>query len=941
MSETNEDAASQGENQSGFGSGANNEDKPTSPVGGGDPEDQDAQWSPPSKQTPSKQATMRYVSGANEVNRQKMVDYLSMQRWSFTTLLDLPPVVMLWGVLIVALSVQAHTEASFAVKTSLVSHIETITALPNMGVAPAQVISDRFVMNSSCSCSCAYQASQLCAPPQANVSVAWNGTLSLSTLQTLRDKAFAYASVATVSSLGWDSLRSTDDVMFWLQHGLIPDIWHQVKPETPLEISSLFPGRAGTGSWPQAPQVPPGTLLHWTHIIGGLRLRQYRVKTADCSLDSKIAQRYSQTCYGSTPDVSAFGPGSLSYAEGYIPTSGVPGAYDVLISVDQDVNAVVQEIYYMLMEQHWLGPSSTSLYIQMAVLNAEAVPPLMGFIQIIFTFKASGGLDSLITVQTVAAEPYPSLLYLLLDVCWAFLVIALLLQQLFKAWRHWKGKGKDLRYWTLWNLIDWMVLFASLGLAIFFLVVNQAIRNISALVSDLPQVPPASAGQTAMQAYNTNWSVIIDQMQSVATWWSTFRIATFWYLMLLTALHFKIFRGQPKLAQLATIVAHAAMDLVHFLFFFVIVLFNFAYCGYMIFGLQLADWSTADKAINSSARAMIGDLNVAAMYSVAPVSTMVWYFFLIIAMTLMMFNLILAMTLDHYQSVKASCGSNTGIVLQLRLMVKDQIDRLRDKSWLYCLTCCCRRHDSIPSLNNLLEEFMSRSRLPEKEKAGIRSGVLGAKFFRKEREQDVFSGVAAERITELGEPVDVDMLEMKLDLDYGSHLSEGCLSHASHEYDPEDAKLAQLRQLVNIAEDAILNMNTRLEKCDAYATGNVQTLSTQLMSLETLVHGCLQELVIIAGQAGVPCKSEVKKQAGQAHHGAADGAGLRMVSKLDKNAGTNAANPSKMQGLFLRHGEGPTSGATTSKSLSIDTWHRANKMLDKKGKKLATPTARR
>lgn len=892
-----------------------------------------------SKSSPSKRRMMRFMSSATDVTRQKMIDYLSVQRWSFSTLLETPPVIFLWGVIVLALSVQAHTQASSAVRTTLVSHFMNVTADPRLGVAPVQVVQGKLGLTTSCVCACAYKSSQLCAPPTANVSYGWRGNASLTTLQIMRDKAAYAAAVPTQSALGWNDLRNTDDVMFWVQHGFIPDVWHEESGLTPLHIDSLFPGRAGNGTTPADDSAQPGRIREWTKVIGGIRMRQMRLKSTTCSAEPAIVSRYKADCYKSAYETDSYGPAVGTYAQGFVATAGVPGAYDFLLPVGSTASTVISNVFYMLMGHGWLGPASESLSLQFAFLNAEVVPPLMGYAELNFRFHRSGAVRTIAKVFTVAAEPYPSPIYLFLDMIWVLMVLFLLCQQCFKMWRHRKNKQsylskyQDVHYWTVWNIIDWIVLMASFGLVIFFLVMTKAIANVAQLTANLPQMPAASLGQTALDSYNQQWSTIIDQMYTATNWWSYFRICMFWYMMMLTALHFKIFRGQPKLAQLARTLANAALDLIHFLAFFVVVLLNFAYCGYMIFGLQLNDWSTADKAINSSARAMMGDLNMEAMYAFAPVSTMVWYAVLIITMTFLMFNLVLATTLDHYQSVKARCGANTGIVLQTRLMIKDQLDRLANKTWGYRLTCCCRRDRSLPSQDFLLEEFMAKARLPDREKAGIRSGVLGAKAMRKEREKDVFSGQGADsaslNIAEPGESVDVDMLAMKLDLEYGGSLSEGCLAHANREYDPEDAKLGQLRTLVNIAEESILNMNARLEKCDIYARGNVAALSTRLMSLETLTHSCLQELVVIAAAAGVPTNHDKTAKNAPEKLPRTVG-GLRAASKVDKQ---NSMLQGSMKGIFQKLGTAPA-GPTISKSFQVETWHKTNKVLDRRGQKL-------
>merc|ERR1719169_354442 len=78
----------------------------------------------------------------------------------------------------------------------------------------------------------------------------------------------------------WKDIDSAADVWFWLQHGLIPDIWHDVGTDRKLDFADLFINSDLAKKNELKAQKPtrPGQLLVWNQMICGTRMRQLRVK---------------------------------------------------------------------------------------------------------------------------------------------------------------------------------------------------------------------------------------------------------------------------------------------------------------------------------------------------------------------------------------------------------------------------------------------------------------------------------------------------------------------------------------------------------------------------------------------------------------------------------------------------------------------------------------
>jgi len=455
------------------------------------------------------------------------------------------------------------------------------------------------------------------------------------------------------------------------------------------------------------------------------------------------------------------------------------------------------------------------------------------------------------------------------------------------------------------------------------LVLEQFTADVADKMASLPATPVFGAPAADFQRYHKTWGALLDSMERLMDLSEYHRVALFWYAIVLTLQTFKVLRGQPKLAQLANSLRHALEDVLHFVIVFLVLFLNFAFSGFMIFGLALGEWSTPAKAINTSFRSLLGDTDLAAMYEIAPISAIVWFWLFTTVMIFLMLNLLLAIVFDHYSIVKAKCGQSTGVLAQLRSVLWDQ--RYRG-----CRCCCCRRA-SVPPHERLLEQLAKCAGLPPEELRGVRGSVLGAKWHRKERERFAFAeGVAlgGEAMEAARAPVARDLKALGVDPDYAEALLEGCGAHSKRECDHEELKVLQLRGLVNIAEADIAGMRERLGTCQAGTKGTMLGLSRRLEALERMVHASLHDLVMIAGAAGVPDAKPSHSPAQKARLDSTVGS-LRSLDAATKSDGMLRGS----MGKVLRKLGQP--GLEKVKS-DVQDWHRAMKTIDTRGR-LARP----
>lgn len=877
------------------------------------------------------------------ITREAMLEYLNLQRWSRQLCASIPLTLGLWLTLLALVSYRAHTEASFSIRQALTKHITDVTADMSKGASPSSLPTDSTMTEDPrCTCACAPVGFDLCQPGLPTVA-SFNGSLAIEKLQYLHARSqYFEGPVADLKPMKWDNLQTIDDVWYWVQHGFIADLWHEVPASVPVEVGSIFGAEASLG----VPLQPPGRVLRFNQILGGVRLRQRRTEVEECNGDPRITALLRQTCHSSEPLTKAFGPAAMGeglYAEGFLPESEERGAFDVYLDIGRPVYEVYETLKHSLENLGWLDDATSELLLQAAFLNGEAEPALYGFVEVHFVFEKSGALRSHIRVSTSAAKDYPGPLYVALDATWFSLVFLLLAVSMHKAIRRWRGKRQPADFWTA---VDWFAILVSLCIVAGRLLISLDSSKVADRVSKLPSSPPAfSAELVERQAYQAAWALILDNIIHINLWMEYYRLALFVYSVVLTFEIFKVFRGQPKLQLLAVTMRHAAEDVLHFIVMFFILFLSFAFSGYLIYGLRLQHWSTTTRAINTCFRSLIGDTDLPAMYEVAPVSTLVWYFLFLTVMIFMMLNLLLAITYDHYSLVKRRCGQTAGISLQASLTLRDIRRRLAGTGCLnFC--CRCRRSSDIPEHAQLMQELMDLSNVPQDEQGSSNNSVLGLRMHWKEKNLRALDQGKANKdpiLRQLRRPVDKDLKKMHLNADYLSHLLDECAAQAKRESGRKEIQVAQMQELVVMAEDLIVAMRQRIESCQLSTKTVMYEFMWRLEVLERKVHSSLADLVHIANCAGIADAKPAQTIAQRAKLDSTVGA-LRSLSPeartdallegsvhrvLDHLGQTNAASSTSQAA-----GAGPESPKNT-----IQDWHRAMRRVDMRAKR-AGPGAR-
>eukprot|EP00439_Symbiodinium_sp_Y106_P000483 s289_g1.t1 len=353
---------------------------------------------------------------------------------------------MLWATVVTIINYRANSIASYEVRSGVIQSLRDIQAVPTRGVAPAEVQVGKDLGlqqgGSSCSCTCAVFRSDLCETAEPERRHDFQGTISLGHIAELRAQAAYFQDLGdgvdgnvSWNGLRWDDIRSRDDVLMWLQHGLLPVLWNEVGRDTPVHVGNMFDSNAESIL---ADRANPGIFNHWMQIVGGVRMRQRRLQSVPChGIDARLQERYSPNCYSDILQVQPYGPGLGSIAEGFVPQEeGVLGAYDVRLNLGTPFREILENFEYMLKYHNWIDDASHSLQIQAAMVHGEATPPFFVMFEVRFDFRRSGFVAKDLNIFLTATDMFPTTLEIVLHVLWALMLFSLLFSQSFK-----EGKG--------------------------------------------------------------------------------------------------------------------------------------------------------------------------------------------------------------------------------------------------------------------------------------------------------------------------------------------------------------------------------------------------------------------------------------------------------------------------------------------------------------------
>ncbi|XP_060697748.1 polycystin-2-like protein 1 [Hemiscyllium ocellatum] len=384
----------------------------------------------------------------------------------------------------------------------------------------------------------------------------------------------------------------------------------------------------------------PHSFIYYENILLGVpRIRQIKVTNNSCVVH-KDFQKDISGCYDvytsdterkfSIKNESAW----TYYSEselggsahwGKLTVYGGGGYYQDLKTNMVESAAILQS----LKENLWLDRGTRAVFIDFTVYNANI--NLFCVIRLVVEFPATGGAIPSSQFRTVKLIRYVNNWdYFIIgcEVIFCVFILYYIVEEILEIRIH------KLQYIKcIWNCLDLVVILLSL-LSIGFHIFRTIKVNIlmGALLTD-----PESYADFEFLAF---WQTQYNNMNAVNLFFAWIKI-------------FKYISFNKTMTQLSSTLARCAKDILGFAIMFFIVFFAYAQLGYLLFGTQVANFSTFLKCIFTQFRIILGDFNFDEIDNANRILGPIYFVTYVFFVFFVLLNMFLAIINDTYSEVKA------------------------------------------------------------------------------------------------------------------------------------------------------------------------------------------------------------------------------------------------------------------------------------------------
>mmetsp|Transcript_26997 Transcript_26997/g.46862 ORF Transcript_26997/g.46862 Transcript_26997/m.46862 type:complete len:1137 (-) Transcript_26997:83-3493(-) len=468
-----------------------------------------------------------------------------------------------------------------------------------------------------------------------------------------------------------DDVNSHADFWSWLARGFLPLIFNQ--------RYQLAEGR----NWdePYVQQAAEffdrrdrGVLLNYNRIVLGVRLSQERDLESDVAKTGKcpyapMQPAYDKDCVG--------GIGSYELEpEVLIARKTTNPRREHWFYIHDDMEFVRQQIVSME-HNYWLDNRTQKVELAIPVYNAEY--GLHTLIHCNFFFSRGGHIWKAIIPLSAFAKNFKSWHNYLYDFTWLICLLVIIVQEVLEILfvvKEYGGGGVMKQYAGFWNFIDWSSIAAGFGIVFMEYVnttqtskMNSELEALGKLDEDLQRAEYRDKGKDYFLA-----------MEKQVHYSYSFRVVLAGYPLVIVFRLFKAFGAQPRLAVVTKTLVTARVDLVHFMLIFMSVFICYAIAGVVLFGREIASFTTVFRAFITCGRLMFGDFDWGEMKEVGRSDAFFWFVPFTILIVWILLNMLMAIVMDSYSEVTANMPDKETLWTQAKKTWKQKIKDRRGET---------------------------------------------------------------------------------------------------------------------------------------------------------------------------------------------------------------------------------------------------------------------
>ena len=308
--------------------------------------------------------------------------------------------------------------------------------------------------------------------------------------------------------------------------------------------------------------------------------------------------------------------------------------------------------------------------VEIAIMAYNQNYGLLSRISVNFFFNRGGRIHQLLDVQSGRLNNFSGNILtigfmILCDALWIFGWMKLLMAEakemvnVISSSNETWWKALLWEYLAFWNIIDWLSLFCAFAvLATYIRMEVEAGSASEAMSSNL-----LTAGDRSAMIASS--AAIFQSVESFVRAEGDFRLALLFFPLLVMLRLFKSFHAQPRLAVVTKTLSGASQDLLHFSIVLVSVYVCLAVAAVLLFGEDVEEFATLDRAAMTCFRALLGEYDWDEMASVGRVLAGIWLWFFVVIVDLLLLNMVLAILMDAYQEVKSKASVMTTVPHQI------------------------------------------------------------------------------------------------------------------------------------------------------------------------------------------------------------------------------------------------------------------------------------
>ncbi|CAJ1402748.1 unnamed protein product [Effrenium voratum] len=303
-------------------------------------------------------------------------------------------------------------------------------------------------------------------------------------------------------------------------------------------------------------------------------------------------------------------------------------------------------------------PLSSNIEVSFSMHNEQSKLLLLG--KVTSLFMPTGILDLRVQTTSCPDRTEVSVSQLVVNLLMAVILGYLALMELkdaLAAMSH--GCRALLRYWGIWNTVDWTCIFLAIVTVVVWFTTLAHIN--SALLQSVRE-----ENFNSLTLSQEELETMQEELVAIRRWFIAVQVLTSLLTITVVMKFFKGFRANPRLQIVADALAKSVNNIAHFFLIFWTLFACFAIIAHVLFGNDIVQFASLGASFEASMSTLMGEfdwyvavagIKTGWLNSGLPVVLVhLWFVVYICFALLVLFNMLLAMVLDSYAAAAQVLG---------------------------------------------------------------------------------------------------------------------------------------------------------------------------------------------------------------------------------------------------------------------------------------------